>query len=846
MELKIFQNKALEQLNAWQQELQAARQDLQSMQENTPASRKDILPSSPKLAWQSLAEQGKLPIVEGEMASLMPEYVERTADSGGSIPHVCMKVPTGGGKTLLGVASLGQLLPGNGFVLWIVPTKAIYEQSLKAFRTREHPYRQHLNQLVGGHDKIRILEKQDTFEKDDINNYICVMLLMLPSANRRKNTEFLKIFRDSGDYSSFFPQADDNEGHSKFKDIHRDLECTNDGRVKQSLINTLKLIRPIVILDEAHKAYGRNDNAIQEFVSSVNKINPSHVLELSATPKAGISNLLVNISGVELLQEEMIKLPMEVSFLHDTDWQNTLSASKNKLQQLSKASDKLYSAEGRYIRPIAVVRVQQTGKKQLGTGRIHAEDVRSFLINNLSVPERYIRVQSSENQELAGEDLLSDNSQVRWIISKDALKEGWDCSFAYVLVLLDNTSAATALTQMVGRVMRQPQAQKISDENSLLNRCYIYSYNQDVTSVVNQIKSGLENEGLTGLGSFIHGKGTASNITQTIVKRRKAYDKLDIFLPLVLHINGNTHRQLDYERDILSSIIWENIKAEKAVRLDKSIQTQLTTVVVDINRSEEIHSHVIESNDEIQLKYFARHLSCVPNPWQAARIAESYIQLHKKMKISKSILYNNRLYISDMIRQQVERAIDGQAEKVFIDKVNSKEICFHLQTNPQLNYKIQNSFEVLVPKGARGLQKETGTEIQRSLFEIEYENEYNSLEKAFALYLEEAEAISWWHRIAARQGYSIQGWRAHRVYPDFLVCRKDNILLILETKGSHLKGNEDTEYKSKLMGALEKAVRVKKTKDTDVFNNGVYSPMTFRIIFENEWKAQLLDLLFTD
>ena len=99
-------------------------------------------------------------------------------------------------------------------------------------------------------------------------------------------------------------------------------------------------------------------------------------------------------------------------------------------------------------------------------------------LKHLGVPLEAIRVKSAENDELSGEDLLSETSQVRWIITKSALMEGWDCPFAYLLVMLDNTQAQKALTQLVGRVMRQPHAQLTGRE--ALDQCYVYCNNTDV------------------------------------------------------------------------------------------------------------------------------------------------------------------------------------------------------------------------------------------------------------------------------------------------------------------------------------------------------------------------------
>ena len=144
------------------------------------------------------------------------------------------------------------------------------------------------------------------------------------------------------------------------------------------------------------------------------------------------------------------------------------------------------------------MRVERTGNDQRDNEHIHAEDVREYLTQNLNVPADTVRVKSATNDELGKEDLLSEFSKVRWIITRSALMEGWDCPFAYLLVMLDNTRAQRAITQLVGRVMRQPHAQ-LTDRESL-DQCYVYCNNAEVGTVVQQVKKGLEEEGLTGLG----------------------------------------------------------------------------------------------------------------------------------------------------------------------------------------------------------------------------------------------------------------------------------------------------------------------------------------------------------
>jgi type III restriction enzyme len=146
-----------------------------------------------------------------EKAAVPRRYIPRKNGLGLPLPMFCLKVPTGGGKTLLAVKTIDLVnmiyrKRKTGLLLWIVPTTQIYRQTIQSLKDRDHPYRQHLDLASGGHTLI--LEKTDHFSREDIEDNLAVLMLMLPSANR-VTKETLKVFKDSGGFQDFFPPEDD-------------------------------------------------------------------------------------------------------------------------------------------------------------------------------------------------------------------------------------------------------------------------------------------------------------------------------------------------------------------------------------------------------------------------------------------------------------------------------------------------------------------------------------------------------------------------------------------------------------------------------------------------------------
>lgn len=488
MELKEYQQGVLRKIDRYLAVLAEKRQRAEKVVEVLKEQGiEEPLGDYCRAAWDQLNGEGALPLYrDREAKTFTASYLPRFDGLKRAIPNICLKVPTGGGKTLLAACTVERIQTDYlkrqpGFVLWVVPSDAIYRQTWKQLANREHPYRQMLERASGG--RVKLLEKGDSFSRRDVEGQLCVMLLMLPSANRQSK-ETLRMFKDSGKFTTFFPPEDDSEANERLLVAVPNLDendlaemgwkdgiLPNSRSVKQSLGNVLRLVRPVVIIDEGHRAYSEGAR------ETLCGFNPQFIVELSATPNTNgkhRSNVLVNVPGADLKEEEMIKLPINIINDAQADWKQALTLAHERLSALQKEADAFQAESGRHIRPILLVLVERTGKEQRDSGFIHAEEVREYLLEKLGAREEEIRLKTSESDELGSDDLLAETCPVRYIITKDALREGWDCPFAYVLAVLSKTTANTALTQMVGRVLRQPHAQLTGHE--LLDECYVFTY----------------------------------------------------------------------------------------------------------------------------------------------------------------------------------------------------------------------------------------------------------------------------------------------------------------------------------------------------------------------------------
>ena len=391
------------------------------------------------------------------------------------VPHVCFKVPTGGGKTLLACASLKHIFSGMGMmktqaVVWLAPSSAILEQTLRDLRNPAHPYRQQINFDFGGrveiYDGTQALNGQ-ALSPSSVRENLSIFVLSY-DALRITKKEGRRVYRENGNLAQFVPHYTDRAA------LVSDVDET-------ALIQVLNQLSPVVIVDESHNAQGKLS------IEMLCDLNPSFVLDLTATPKSN-SNIISIVDARELKKENMVKLP--VIIYNRRTKEDVLADAITLRASIEKQALLEQSENGTYIRPIVLFQAQPKGRENAAT----FEKLRQELIE-IGIPKEEIAIKTSEINELRGVHLLAPDCPIRYIITVNALKEGWDCSFAYILATLANRTSQVDVEQIVGRILRLPYAKKHTQ--SLLNMSYVLTSSADFRATVENVAKGLNSAGFS-------------------------------------------------------------------------------------------------------------------------------------------------------------------------------------------------------------------------------------------------------------------------------------------------------------------------------------------------------------
>ncbi len=782
---------------------------------------------------------------------LSPDELYRDTLNG--VPNVCVKMPTSGGKTFIAASAIATIFDSlphtkTEAVVWLVPSDAILEQTLKNLKNPMHPYREKLNtdfqHRVEVYSKSELLNGQN-FSPATISQQLSVFVLSYDSFRTSKK-DGRKAYQENGNLLAFAEY---------FGDKSLLLADTDE----TALINVIRRLNPVVIVDESHHAVSTLSKEM------LTNFNPSFVLDLTATPKKD-ANIISYVDALQLKRENMVKLPVIVYNMRTkAEVIGEAIYARRKLEVEAIAEKE---KTGRYIRPIALFQAESKGKDDNTT----FEKLKKDLIE-AGIPKTHIAIKTADINELRNVDLLSEDCPIRYIITVNALKEGWDCPFAYILATVANRSSVVDVEQILGRVLRLPYTSKSA--SNTLNISYCLTSSASFHDTLQRVVAGLQRAGFSDKDyrPFDSAPFSATvdkssvPIQQTIadVQTHDEPDEPNDPAAIMAHVEARENTDVaggapapsdlfaqaeqtadEYDRFVEKqgdtatmaaevksrmnefSIADEFAQSVSGLRLPQFVVPRdiplLTTDTYKLLSEEELTAGFTLKNKDATIDFLsidaeiarvdiegsststpkAWKLSCTDNEffreWFNSLPTEQRISECKNL-IRKHLDKNNALtgvaeYIDAVLGAMTAEQLDDlqQSPYKYAEKIRKKidglllahrKSKFELwQEQGRITVEPHYSFPPTITP-LRFVQT-----IPNSLYTAE--EDMNGLEKEVVWRIANLPNIRWWHRNASKTGFCINGYE--NAYPDIIVMTKRGMLLILETKGDHLE-NAESERK---------------------------------------------------
>jgi len=771
------------------------------------------------------------------------------------VPHICVKVPTAGGKTFIACNAIKTIFDAFAYdkpkaVVWLVPSITILDQTIKNLKDANHPYRQKINAHFG--NKVEVFDKAallqgSGFNATSVKEQLNIFVLSFDSI-RTANKEGRKVFEQNGSLQSFETL------------LGKDEEI--------SLMKVMQYLNPMVVVDESHNA------ETELSVDMLKEFNPCFILDLTATPRKN-SNIISFIDALELKKENMVKLPVIV--YNHQDKTEVINSSLQLQKRLELQAIEEEKNGGKYIRPIVLFQAQpKNGKNFLNEEeeKSNVQKLKEKLIE-LKIPAEQIKIKTATINEIKGIDLMSKDCEVRYIITINALKEGWDCPFAYILASLADKSSAVDVEQILGRILRQPYVMK--HNFPLLNLSYVLTASSKFLDTLDNIVKGLNKAGfsdkdyklvdpamveakeqdpLKQLTFFPDSETQIEDITSDI-------DTSRIFVPSDIEIGSTTVTEIE-QTAILQNEAFERtvsaIEANNTVTLPNEIQQLVKTYnIKDIfqdqagqinlpqfflkvpandlfgNMEEELpleKENLLEgfalskSDTNIAFDSITSELYKVDLDETKKEHTPTFVRLDGLVKESvmsyildptrkdnrvknftKRLmnLIGNMFPIADCeIEKYITRILEdfkdeqfndlAANEYTYKDKIKHKIIALSEQFAEQKFKDYLDTDKVFIKPSFTLPKNISPGEIAKDITKSLYEKEgsMNGFEERVINEIGNMPNIAFWTRNLERKGFRINGFVNH--YPDFIIQSKSGKSILLETKGDHL----DAEQKIRL------------------------------------------------
>lgn len=720
-----------------------------------------------------------------------------------ALPYICLRVPTGGGKTLMACHALGivtkeYLQAERAVCLWLVPSNTIRDQTLTALRDRQHPYRQAVAAHFGGLVTVMDLTEALYVTRGTLSGETCMIVATL-AALRVEDTEGRKVYETCGALMDHF------SGLSA--ELEALLERDGDGVTPYSLSNVLRLWRPVVIMDEAHNA------RTQLSFDTLARFNPSCIVEFTATPETThrpergqfASNVLHHVSAAELKAEDMVKLPIKLETR--SEWKEVLSEALKTRRTLETLAKEEERETGEYVRPIVLFQAQPKRKDR---DTLTVEVVRQSLIDDFHVPEDQIAVATGQTREIDDVDLFARDCPIRFIITVAALKEGWDCSFAYVLCSVAEIGSARAVEQVLGRVLRLPRATR--KKHPELNCAYALAASRRFIEAATSLKDALVENGFQRMEAELYVAGEE--------QRRLFEPELPLFeaqqaapaprgpfrVPmLAIRVDG----QLElFEEGHFLDTDWRLSECDASLTEADfpSEYVSGTTGEIDVTDEGKVEVHFVD-----QIHRQLRLLGMEPG-WNVAGLTNwldrqiphpDIIRAESTLFIRRALtgLIQSRGLTIEQLAGQKFRLRTALAEKIDQHRRAAaveafQRALFSAEAEPiEVSPKV--CFDYSEDRYSPNWYYEEAYKFRKHFFPLVGELKGDGEEYECAVFLDQLDAVKYWVRNLERRPES-SFWlqtSTDKFYPDFVALLTDERILVVECKGEHLWSNDDSREK---------------------------------------------------
>ena len=772
------------------------------------------------------------------------------------VPHICVKVPTAGGKTFIACNAIKTIFDAFEYdrpkaVVWLVPSIIILDQTIKNLKDTSHPYRQKINSHFG--NKVEVFDKSallqgSGFNATSVKEQLNIFVLSFDSI-RTANKEGRKVFEQNGSLQSFETL------------LGKDEEI--------SLMKVMQFLNPLVVVDESHNA--ETDLSVE----MLKGFNPCFILDLTATPRNN-SNIISFIDALELKRENMVKLPVIV--YNHQDKTEVINSSLQLQKHLELQAIEEERKGGKYIRPIVLFQAQpKNGKDFLNEEeeKSNVQKLKEKLIE-LKIPVEQIKIKTANINEIKGIDLMNKDCEVRYIITINALKEGWDCPFTYILASLADKSSAVDVEQILGRVLRQPHVMK--HNFPLLNLSYVLTASSKFLDTLDNIVKGLNKAGfsekdykladasiqepiqkqdpLEQLTIFPTSEVTTEDITSDIdTTRISVPSETEMQSETISKIEQTANQEIEAIEKIVSEIETNNITvlpneiqqlvktySIKEIFKEQAEQINLPQFYLKVpaNNLFGIEEEELQLEKENLLKDFELNKSDTNIPFDSITSELYKVDLDETKRehtptfvrldgVIKDSVIN---YILDPIRKEsrvknftkrimdiignmypipdkeIEKYINriledfkdeqfgdfANNEYTYTDKIKQK-IKSLSETFAEKKFKDFLDTDKVLIKPSFQLPKSISPGVtSKDITKSLYEKEgnMNGFEERVINEIGNMSNIAFWTRNLERKGFRINGFINH--YPDFIIQTKSGKTILLETKGDHL----DAEQKIRL------------------------------------------------